>query len=59
MGLLKKSHDSVPMKLGTAKRFVDSLPSIRNLSAAEGNSPLELSIRFVVWERRRMAVSLP
>ncbi len=48
MGLLKKSHDSVPMKLGTAKRFVDSLPSIRNLSAAEGNSPLELSIRFVV-----------
>ena len=48
IGRLKKSHDSVPVKLGIAKRFDDSLPSMRNFSASEGRSPLANSVRFVV-----------
>ena len=48
IGRLKKSHDSVPVKFGIAKRFEDSLPLMRNLSASDGRSPLEASVRFVV-----------
>ena len=53
-GRSKKSQESVSVKLGMPKRFCDFLPSLRNLRAMEGKSPVESSVRLVVYEKRMM-----